>query len=188
MPLIIPIASDSTKRALAAGVADFLDLRDPLANVVKQGNLGLHVFSVGLDDIAEGQEIRGAKSVGWRFLAGDRLGPAVACDVTERQDGLPKMTAVFQDPLIASAIRATHEVETLPEVRAKDYELRVLRIPGLLIEAFWLISRTGDTDLLIPVLTRSKLLQVMRPYPVAEFLNIVRPLIAKFRQFGEAQY
>jgi hypothetical protein len=188
MPLIISTAPDSAKRALAGGVADFLDLRDPLANELKQGNLGLHVFSVGLEDIVEGQEIRGAKSVGWRFLTGARLGPAVACDVTERQEGSPKVTGVSRDPLISAAIRATHEIETLPAVREKDYELRVLRIPGLLIEAFWLVSRTGETDLLVPVLTRSRLLKVMQPYPVAEFLNIVRPLIAKFRQFGESQY
>jgi len=183
MALIKPVPSDQTKRALLTGVADFIAKTDPLGNVLKQTPLGLHVFTLRLQDIVNGVGIAGAKSAGWRFLAGSPFGPAVAGDVIERPGAAPKMTSVSRDPLIAAAIRATHEVETLPEVQRNDYELRVVRIPGLLIEAFWLKSTAGGPDLAIPVLTRTKQLQPMKVYPLDEFLNIVGPLTRSFLAF-----
>ena len=190
MALIKPDASDQIRRALAAGVSDFMDPDDPLANDLRRTQLGLHIFTLGLRDIVNTAGIQAAKPAGWRFLAGHLSGEVVAADVTEpipgaAQNATPKMTSLSRDPLIARAIRAIHEVETLPEVQEKHYELQVLRIPGLLIEAFWLKSRDTGADLVVPVLTRSRELQVMRAYPIAEFLNIVRPMTTKFLEFDE---
>src|SRR5258708_29536909 len=185
MSLIKPVPSDQTRRALAAGVKDFVNPGDPTGDVLLQAPQGLHVFAVGLRDIANGVGIEGAKSAGWRFLAGSPIGPAVSGDVIEREGEAPKMTSLSRDPLVGAAIRATHEVETLPEVRAHDYTLQVLRIPGLLIEAFWLKSQTGGGDLVVPVLARTRQLQLMRAYPMEEFLSLVKPLTAEFSKFDQ---
>jgi hypothetical protein len=186
MPLIKPIAPDRTRRALAAGVADYLNKGDPLGRALIRASQGLHVFTLRLQDVLAGEGIRGAKSAGWRFLAGSPLGPAIAGDVIEPGQGAqPKMTSVSRDPLISRAIRAIHEVETLPEVQTSDYELLVLRIPGLLVEAFWLKSRTGAPDLMVPVLTRSRKLEAMRAYALDDFMDVARGLAQNFLKFDE---
>ena len=61
----------------------------------------------------------------------------------------------------------------------------MLRIPGLLIEAFWLKSANAGTDLVVPVLTRARELRVMQAYRIADFLKIARPMAKKFLEFNE---
>ena len=185
-----PNPSDQIRLALLAGVSDFMDPNDPLAKVLKTTRLGLHIFTLGLRDIMNGAGLREAKAAGWRFLAGNLSGEVVAADIIQplpgtAQNGAAKMTSLSHDPVIADAIRAVNEVETLPEVQNRNYELQVLRIPGLLIEAFWLKSHDAGGDLIVPVLTRARELSRMKAYPVADFLNIVRPMTAKFLAFEE---
>jgi hypothetical protein len=54
-----------------------------------------------------------------------------------------------------------------------------LRIPGLNIKAFWLISEPGGADWVVPFLTLAHQLQLSRPYSVTDFMNIVRPLASE---------
>src|SRR5437879_12362733 len=135
MSLMKPVPSDQTRRALVAGVKDFVSPGDPLGEVLLQAPQGLHVFALGLLDIANGTGVQGAKSAGWRFLAGSPVGPAVSGDVIEREGEAPKMTGLSQDPLVGAAIRATDEVEPLREVQAVDYTLQVFRTPGRVLDA-----------------------------------------------------
>jgi hypothetical protein len=191
-------ASDEARRALDAGLADFLNLAGPVAGPsVPGGGPGvpggiflhdLHIFTLGLRDIVNGAGIEDAKPAGWRFLTGNpSSGDALSGDViqppADAPNAAPMMTGVSKDPLVGAAIQAIHEVETLPEVQDKNYDLQVLRIPGLLIEAFWLKSHEDGGDLIVPVLTRARELQRMKAYPVAEFLNIIRPMTTKFLEF-----
>ena len=72
----------------------------------------------------DGAGIKAVKEAGWRFLAGQISGEVVSADVTDvipdkGQNAPPKMTSLSRDPLIASAIRAVHEVESLPDVKNK---------------------------------------------------------------------
>jgi hypothetical protein len=181
MPLRKPNPSPETRLALEAGLSDLLDPRDRRGDELRKAPIGLQIFILGLRDIAGGAGMQAATPAGWRFLAGNPSGDLASADVVEPPDGSPQvMTSLSHDPLIAGAIRALHEVETLPEVQNNDYALVVLRIPALLIEAFWLRSGQSDGDLIIPVLKRARELQVMKAYPAAEFLNIVRPITAKF--------
>jgi len=126
MAVITPNASDKIKEALAVGVSDFMSPTDRLANDLRQGRLGLQILTLGIRDIVNGAGIQAVKSAGWRFLAGYPPDEVVAADVSELVPGngrsaTPKMTSLSHDPLIAGAIRAIHEVETLPEVRGHNY-------------------------------------------------------------------
>ena len=190
MPLIQHPASQELRSAISAGIADFLNTDDPLRDAFATTPIGLQIFTAGLNEIATGAGIQNAKPAGWRFLTGDLLDDAAAADVVQPSAGAapaPQMTSLSRDPLIAGAIRAIHEVETLPEVQAGVYELQVLRIPGLLIEALWLKSPDPNASLIVPVLTRARELQAMHPYPVADFLGIVRGMTAQFSKFDQYQ-
>ena len=95
------------------------------------------------------------------------------------------MTGISLDPIIGRAIAAVREVAALPGVQEKEYELRVLRIPGVLVEAFWLKSLNGSEDVMIPVLTSSVRFERMRSYLGGEFFNTVREMIPEFTGTAE---
>ena len=106
---------------------------------------------------------------------------AVAANLAQTGDEPPQMTALTRGPEIASAIRAAQRVRDFPRVKDPqyEYELRVLKIAGLLLEVFWLKAKTGS-DLVVPyfALFRDEL-NVMRVLQVDDFLKIVKPLAEK---------
>jgi hypothetical protein len=178
MSLKRPTPSEPARRALVEGLGDYMDSSHPVGRALLQTPVALHVFTLTLDDVPRG--VHKARSAGWRFLAVAPSGVPVAGDVIEPEGLQPRMTGLSLDPIIGRAILATRRVASLPEVEAKDYELQVLRIPGVLTEAFWLKSINGGEDLMVPVLTASKLLKKMRPYPIGDFFRIVQDLIPEF--------
>jgi len=69
----------------------------------------------------------------------------------------------------------------LPDVANNDYELRVLAIPGLNLEVFWLAAqKTGPSDLIVPFPSASaQIITVLRsqtPYKLTTFLALIKPL------------
>jgi hypothetical protein len=69
-------------------------------------------------------------------------------------------------------------LENLPDLHGRSYDPRLLRIPGLYIEAFWLkpLSPGDETDLVVPYHTPLKDLDPAKPYPIKDFLDRIRPL------------
>jgi hypothetical protein len=90
----------------------------------------------------------------------------------------------MRGPQIAQVLRGARKIEFLREVRAQDYILQMLSVPGLLVEAFWLKSREGGPDLVVPFYSVSKEIKVKRVYPMDKFLGIARSLAGKFLAFG----
>ena len=182
MPLKKTPPPPEFSRALAAGLRDFTGPDDPVRSQPTQDWFGLNVFTLQIRHLNEG--VGAATPAGWRFLSGGE----VAADVVAGKDGeLPRMTSLLRDPLVDRAAKAVREVENLPEVARSDYELRVLRVPGILIEAFWLISTQGGTDLLVPALTKSNRLKRMQAYTVGDFLEIARTLARDFLEFDRIE-
>jgi hypothetical protein len=184
MPLLNPPPSSQTRQALADGVPKFAGPDDVFVAALINAP-GLRVFTVGLQDLKgiapDVTGIAGDQPAGWRFLAG-AAGQAVAAEVTEPAAGKPpKMRSLSRGPQIDDATQAGSEVETLAEVQNQIYELRVLRIPGLLIEGLWLKSQAGGVDLVAPYLTLNNDLKSKRVFPMNEFLNIVRILAEKLQ-------
>src|SRR4051812_20564116 len=174
MPLKKPVVDDSTRQAFVKGIADFTALGDLGETPVWQ------VYNVGLPDLAAGLGVANAKPSAWRFLAADVSGTAIAGEVPNAtQDRGWLMTSLSHGPHIAAALQASVDLEALDEVQSLDYDLLTLRIPGLLIEAFWLKPRAGGAELVVPYITRSKQVELFHKYTMDEFLNIVRPMAIK---------
>ena len=74
---------------------------------------------------------------------------------------------------ITSARNAIRRIVKSPEVRAHHYELRLLTIPALSVEAVWLKSQTGKHDLMVPYLPAAGL-RSMRFYPLDRFLRTLQ--------------
>lgn len=151
------------------------------------------VYSVGLRTIRELKELDESRlgPLSWRFFAdGDTtMTNATVCWATAEHPGLPvKVMSVIQGPAIADILTSTELLNDLREVSDHpdhEYEVRVLRIPALYIEAFWLKSLSAERgDLIVPYglaldgrdlikFSAKGRLNRNRAYPVAEFLRIV---------------
>lgn len=184
MSLIEPNPSPSAMLAVFARWVDFAGTSDPSLDTLlyvhpEQHNMQV-IYALGLQDLLS-TGLKNARKVGWRFLAGSALRQAVAANLAQSGEEPPQMTALTRGPEIASAIRAAQRVRDFP--LAKDpqyeYELRVLKIPGVLLEVFWLKAKSGS-DLVVPYFAQfCDKLNVMRVLQADEFLDVVRPLVQK---------
>jgi len=174
MAIIMPVPDRLTRLTLAAQLPGFLRPGDPLISALANAP-GQRVFTLTLPAIASDRRIADAATpAGWRFLAGAGAQTASA-EVSEPIDGNPpKLRSVSRGPQIAHALQATRQSEALDRASETDFELRVLRVPGLLIEAIWLKQQGGDDDLIIPYLTPLPQADASRVLPVREFLEILR--------------
>src|SRR5258708_35841816 len=183
MPLVKPNPSPDTWNAYRNGLAE-LQALDRVPTGLPAGEDPQQIYVLDLKDIVKGAGPEDAKPVVWQFLRGDTSGPAVAADVGNPHPGeQPRLTSLARGPLINKSIEATREVEKLAAVRANNYELRRLSIPGLSIRAFWLKSLDGGADLAVPYHTFTRELDDMVPYPMPEFTSIIKRLAAKHLKF-----
>lgn len=186
MALVKPTPSDDTARAYREGLAELIELGRAPAGL-PAAEYPQQVFVLALQDAARSTGLEQAKPVFWQFLLGSASEPAYAADVAHPPPGRPpKMTSLARGPLIAKSIRASQEVEALPQVRAGNYELRRLFIAGLSIRAFWLKSLEDKSDLAVPYHALAEELKAMQPYRMVEFMSIIRPLARKRLKFDNS--
>lgn len=104
------------------------------------------IYSVGLNTIVNAGGLAAFDKIFcWRFLAGDvTAGVASGCWATAEVDGVPaKIIAAIRGPEAADVLASATGLNNLNIVSgqpANHYDVRVLRVPGLSLEAFWLRS------------------------------------------------
>lgn len=193
MSLIYPAPPFNVALAFWNGMKRYLSGDDPLSRILASpsgGQWRIHcLYLLGLQEIIDGKDFQSAAvPTGWRFLLSGAGGEAAAGYVTVR-DPEPRMTSLGADQKLkenmAYATAIDRIVEESPELSGKDYELRLLSIPCLLMEVFWLVPPAGGPghDLVFPYKT---LVDELRPqmYTVEQFLAISRPL-AEERQAAD---
>jgi hypothetical protein len=134
------------------------------------------VFTVGLDDLLEGDGGGGAeRSVTapptWRYSRFDVGGRAEVLELAERTGG--GEVAAGDDrfgPLIREALAVADQD---PRVREHDYEARLFRVPALNLLALWLHA-DSSLDLFVPVGRPAPGLDRNRIYQDEEFMSAVR--------------
>jgi hypothetical protein len=140
------------------------------------------VFYLSLNEAAKNSGTINPPSAGWRFLAGNaNSGQLLARVVQIPPSQNWKLTGVFYGQRVSDAIAASSYLQNLPEVATNDYELRVLTVPGLNLEAFWLVAQSpASADLIVPFpLASDQLipsLKAQNPYKLVTFLALIRPL------------
>jgi hypothetical protein len=94
------------------------------------------------------------------------------------------VTGFSSAPEIAGAVNSIREIEATEGISPADYELRLLRIPWLRFEAFWLFSKYGrQLDIVFPYTRFAKVarLKTMAPYTAKEFLKAIWDLAVPIR-------
>jgi hypothetical protein len=148
--------------------------------------LAQQVFLLTLNAAASNPGVINPPADGWRFLAGHASAPVLARVAQLAPSQNWKLTGVFFGARVSDAILATQQLHNLPDVAKNDYELRVLVVPGLNLEAFWLVAQTaGSFDLIVPFPAGAEqpiaALRTHNPYKMVTFLALLRPLIAGAR-------
>jgi len=166
---------DITTQQLVALLSKFMNPRDARIRVLLDAGLRYkqQVFTLGLDDIAAGNGIQAARPAGWWLLAECGPGRAVAVDMT---GGIAPEIASISDlreaKEINDAIAAIHQIQGLPQAQdAAEYDLQILQVSGLHLEAYWLKAQPGGTDYLFPFHTPIENPAPLTAYPADQFLQ-----------------
>jgi hypothetical protein len=134
---------------------------------------------VGAEIALNGRGLDAAELVGFRYIVHAADGELSVAEIrVDATPGAPPMTMtkrIYGSYAKALAGRLD-EVEKLPEVAARTYELRVLECPGISL-ALWLKGDQGAPDILWPLSPAASEFHPDRPYSADEYLNIVRPMI-----------
>jgi hypothetical protein len=205
MSLTKPNIPAEILRAFTSGLGDYIDSSEPLWSLllnkytaINASNLNLEIFYAiaQADSQAMPQELQrvlageSLAQTGWRFLAaeGDLYGGCHVGSITPSHP--PKLTGFSTATQILTAIESLNGLG--PLVPPGNFEPRVLRIPWLQFEAFWLHSADAadkehpdridyNRDYLVPyggfIGTRYYGLTLMQPFTVEKFFGEIWPRI-----------
>jgi len=186
MRVDIPEAPASFRQALREGAPVFTDHERGMAELLSSATVGLPLFTASLDDVKNGQKPKEEPSTTWRFMARDPEGHGIFGEVSNLR-GLPKLVRVSKDPRSLLVLNATADINQRSELPDDHYQLRLLRVSGVLVEALWLHSTTGKTDWFFPVLSASNELRINHAYSSDEFFARLRDMSERFRQFEKTR-
>jgi hypothetical protein len=170
------------------GIEEIDDLGDILTGLPEEYD-PLEIHTLGLDDLAGGAGIAAAEHAGWRFLAGGALSQPIAGDVIAPPgDRPPRLISVLHGPQSPACLQIAFSLMARLEAHPNlldSYELRILSVPGLLVEAFWLKTPAAENDLVVPYRNLVTELEGKPVFTMGEFLSIVKPLAQEQLQFEE---
>jgi hypothetical protein len=184
LPDFVSLPSDSSRRMQGfvgspPAIPTMDDLGPPGDRILRHD--GQEVFVLSLTDAAYNGGVSAAVSSGWRFFAGSAPGKILMGKVARRKVSDWKLTAAFYGDRVWAANEASKALDRLPEVQSSDYELRVLTVPGLNLEVFWLVAQSASADdLVVPFPMKPHqpidVLNQDAVFTMANFLAAIRPL------------
>jgi hypothetical protein len=137
----------------------------------------LGVYTPRLADLGTSAGIRAAVLTGWRFLVGDPEQNLISCTVTRQPGtGAWQLTTAYYGPQVKWVLKARDALASLQQAQTRAYELRILAIPAINVEAFWLFDPSPEAADLIAVYVDGKQYVVpTEAQPVATFLRVFAP-------------
>jgi len=131
------------------------------------------VYAIGLDRLAAGAGLEAAEVVGQRFLVLDDDRAVASAELTPGGG--------FQSnegPFVGATAEAIRAAEDSPDLADGNYELRLLRIPGIYLVALWLRDEDGDGggDVILPLAPTPAPLEAGHRYAPAELQPLLREL------------
>jgi hypothetical protein len=143
-----------------------------------------HVYFASLESVAGGQMLAQAEMTGWRYIVLDDERPLVAVNLDINADeGNLEFSSVNQGGLIEGTLEAVRIAESLDDVSAENFELRLLEVPSLYVIALWLHGEYKD--LLIPLPTSNQKLEAFGVYTEQRLLTAIRGMAVRQLRFSE---
>jgi len=142
------------------------------------------VYFVGADEVAAGRLLGAARLTGWRYivLAGER--PLFAAELSFAGEGKRlEFSHTNRGPFVEGTIKGVRVAEGLEDIRAGNFELRLLGVPSLSLNALWL--HAVDRDFLLPMPPAPSDLAPYRLYTEEAALTMLRAVAAKRMQIRD---
>jgi hypothetical protein len=168
MVVDFPQQSDEVTQAMLAGWRQILNPQK--------------VYVLGVQEVHDGTPPTDLDYAGWHYLALLAPDTGLAHRVSQ-QTGQPAIFAGLSfGRQAAGALQASQQIANLPGVPDGAYEARMLSVPGLLTESFWLKATPPASDVVVAYDSNAPGVQLMYPYSMAQFLQILKPLaLARLR-------
>ena len=152
----------------------------PFAFLVEEPAEVLHhphvVYHLGLEGLVSGKGLRSATPVRWAFLVGTGGAAAGIAEVTyDRQE----FSQLNEGPYASGILDAIARAEDTKEIMEGDFELNVLRIPGIYVIALWLKNILTGENVFVPVAPAPRELEALRDYSEEEFMRVLRLLAGR---------
>ncbi|MFF4010648.1 hypothetical protein [Streptomyces sp. NPDC001717] len=153
-------AQDARAVDLMGLQADNLELSVPHA---------MHVAR--LDELAARRPLGESAITGWRYLASRGSRVLASTELSVDTDGRPTgLEQVNMGPYVESTAQALADLSENDEIRAGNYELRILKIPGLCAVVLWLSPTDSERNLFVPLAPAPDYLEAGRIYREDEML------------------
>lgn len=180
MPLISCCPSVQQSHAFHAGLLHLIKLRR-IPDGVSVAPHPHPVYNLRLQHVLAnaGEGPVTGDLAGWRYYASSQSSDlAVAGHI---DFATKRVTSLSYGDTVQRNLDAAKSLENLSECADGTYEPRLLRIPALLLEAFWLepileAQANTATGWIVPFHTLSKEVEEGKPYPVKDFFRLIRPL------------
>jgi hypothetical protein len=141
------------------------DLVGPHSPVVQFYHLPVGVL--GLQQLAAGPKLSDAAQSGCRILCvfKDPLpglnSTRTSCEMTNpKMYLLAQFRSISYGNLVETTFERIDEARNLPAVQTADFELHLLSIPGIQLQALHLVSKGQAADLILPVLSADSRLPI----------------------------
>lgn len=133
------------------------------------------VYALGLIDIGNDRPLTTSKPTGWRFLIveADRVIAGIEVDIASDTKEL-RFGRIVQGPFEAATETAIRAAESSAHVRETTFEVHLLRVPALTVEALWLRARDAGKDVFVPLAPAPARFDAFHLYPKPSFLALLR--------------
>jgi len=183
----IPATAAPYLSALRKEVHQFTD-DTRVAHALSNAKIGIRVVTRSLDDLTKDDYLDPKRDNDWtlyRFLAQRENGDVMAGDVSNAT-GTPHLVSVSRDSRIETALRTVRGLDQFKILAddnsvGSDYEISLLRVSGVLMEAIWLRSTKTGKQYVIPILVGPKELRLGALYNEEQLRPIVQGLVSRFR-------
>jgi hypothetical protein len=132
------------------------------------------VFSLSVPDARQSNPLSCAVLTSWKrfvFRGSNALGEVDYPHLESSRIGAP--ISFRRGALCAGLIRALHRAEKRAETAIGQWEISLLLVEGLQIEALWLREREGAGEWLVPVQPVNRALKALHFYPRDEFECVI---------------
>jgi len=143
----------------------------------------LPAFVLNLHAAADKTAVFSPTPSGWSFFAGGAQGKTILGRMVERRHAW-KLVGINYGDLVSATLDAILNLLSTPPVQtsSQNYEIRLLGVPGLNLQYFWLATPNAAADLIVrapqAVTSPTPPIHVSPPYEIPNFLAEIQPLAA----------
>lgn len=136
------------------------------------------VYFVGADEVAAGRLLEAALLEGWRYIVLARERPLFAAELSFVAEGKPlEFSHSNAGPYVEGTIKGVRVAEGLEVIRSGNFELRLLEVPSLSLNALWFHAE--GRDFLLPMPPAPSELSPYHLYTEKELLAILSAVATK---------